>query len=419
MIFNRIILFITFIFITNTLLAHKPNESYIFLKVYKDRIEGTIEITFLDLNKAIGSNIDTEIYKPINEEDSGYQELPDELHQFIQPLGKYIKDNVSISSRYGNHQLQFRNADLLNLTSSRYFRYNFILDNTNIIPDSLLVDYDILLEKGTIQKGALVVAHNWKAGVINNESMISMIFSSDEDPQYLDLTDGSIWKGFWALVRLGIWHIYIGLDHILFLIALLLPSVVRRKENFASLPFKEQWIPVDSFKSAFFYIIKIATLFTIAHSITLSLAAFEIVNLSARLVESLIALSIGIAAYLIIKPIYTKSESIMAFGFGLFHGLGFASVLGEKGLNGDYMVYSLLGFNIGVEIGQLLIICFLFPFLYFLGKKKVYTRFMLFTIGVLIFASLYWFIERFFNVEFYIDDKVTNLWIKILSKLGL
>ncbi|MEM1357405.1 MAG: HupE/UreJ family protein, partial [Bacteroidota bacterium] len=139
--------------------------------------------------------------------------------------------------------------------------------------------------------------------------------------------------------------------------------------------------------------------FTIAHSITLALAALEVVNLPSRYVESLIAFSIGLAALHNIRPIFKGKEWVIAFVFGLFHGFGFASVLGEKGLGSDFLIWSLLGFNVGVEIGQLLIICAVFPLLFLLRKTAFYSKLLLFGSILLIMIALYWTVERLFEVD--------------------
>ncbi|MEM9820357.1 MAG: HupE/UreJ family protein, partial [Bacteroidota bacterium] len=228
-----------------------------------------------------------------------------------------------------------------------------------------------------------------------------------EEQQQLDLKDASIWKGFWALIKLGVWHIWIGLDHILFILALILPAVVRRRDELTDMTtvlevgpeYSKSWMPVAKFSPAFLYIVKIITFFTIAHSITLALAALGYINLGSRFVESIIAISIALAAVHNITPIFKSREWVIAFGFGLFHGFGFASVLGEKGLSGDYMVLSLLGFNIGVELGQLLIICMIFPFLYLLRRVNLYPKIVTYGSVVLIIISIYWFIERMFEVD--------------------
>ncbi|MEO1625725.1 MAG: HupE/UreJ family protein, partial [Bacteroidota bacterium] len=121
--------------------------------------------------------------------------------------------------------------------------------------------------------------------------------------------------------------------------------------------------------------------------------------LSSRWVETIIAFSIALAALHNIVPIFKTREWLIAFGFGLFHGFGFASVLGEKGLSGDFMVLSLLGFNVGVELGQVLIICMIFPVLFLIRKTKLYPYIITYGSALLIFISLYWVIERGFEVD--------------------
>jgi len=130
------------------------------------------------------------------------------------------------------------------------------------------------------------------------------------------------------------------------------------------------------------------------------LAAFEIISLPSRLIESIIAFSIALAAIHNIYPLIAGKEWLIAFVFGLFHGFGFASILAEKGLGGDYLVLSVFGFNLGVEIGQMAIIVLVFPILYLLRKTFLYPKIRVFGSIFLIFVALYWFIERAFNVDF-------------------
>ena len=163
--------------------------------------------------------------------------------------------------------------------------------------------------------------------------------------------------------------------------------------------YHRSWLPVLRFGPAFWYILTIVTFFTIAHSVTLALAALDVINLSSRVVESIIAISIALAAVHNITPIFKGREWLIALIFGLFHGFGFASVLGEKGLSGDYMVLSLLGFNLGVELGQVAIICLAFPVLFLLRKSIAYPKIVTYGSVLLILISLYWFIERAFEVD--------------------
>ena len=383
-----VLLFLFLTSLTNLSLAHEPDHSYLYLKIFKEGMAGRIEMTAKDMNRALNLN------------------LPDALSlEMIDPhlnsIYDYLKKNVAFSSVGENYGLKFTEPSVLELEEMEDFiRFEFETDKFTKEPEVLDIKYDVLFDQYPRHKGILIVEQNWKAGIVNNQTMISSIFEQGNTRDQLSLEDSSIWKGVVALIKLGMWHIWIGLDHILFIVALILPAVVRRKEeNDAVADYSSVWKPVEKFRPAFLYILKIITFFTIAHSITLALAALEIVNLNSRFVESTIAISIALAAYHNIRPILKGKEWVIAFGFGLFHGFGFASVLGEKGLSGDYMTLSLFGFNVGVEIGQVLIICGIFPILYLIRKHKLYPALIKYGSMVLIFISLYWFIERGFDVD--------------------
>ena len=146
--------------------------------------------------------------------------------------------------------------------------------------------------------------------------------------------------GIGSFVRLGVEHILIGWDHLLFLLALVLRG--------------GGWLSL----------VKIITAFTLAHSLTLTLATLDIVALPDRLVEAVIALSIAAVAAenLFPNPVLSR-RWLVSFGFGLVHGFGFSSVLREIGLPTRGLVLSLLGFNLGVELGQALVLAVTLPLL--------------------------------------------------------
>ncbi|MEO7557455.1 MAG: HupE/UreJ family protein, partial [Gammaproteobacteria bacterium] len=139
--------------------------------------------------------------------------------------------------------------------------------------------------------------------------------------------------------------------------------------------------------------------FTLAHSITLSLAVLSIVQLPSRFVETTIAASIVLAALNNIFPLVQKRLWLVAFGFGLIHGFGFASVLVDLGLLKQALLLSLVGFNVGVEIGQLSIVSVFLPLAYVLRRSWFYQRFIL-ALGSLAIAglALVWLMERAFNL---------------------
>jgi len=386
---KKILLILSLFLISNLAEAHNPGQSYLYFSTYEDRIEGEFQAKAEEWNNALGTNL-PKIY------------TKDDLESILPQIHNYILRNVSVNSELGEHPIIFTEPDVLSAGESlgTFSRVHFRLDNVTKIPEQLEVTYNLFFENNDQHRGLLLQAYNWKAGIINNESVHSAIFSPGNTTQELDLSKATTWNGFISMVKMGIWHIWIGIDHIFFLLALALPAVVTRLPNRKSIiEIFNQWNGVEKFKPAFWYLVKIVTFFTIAHSITLSLAALGVINLDARIVESIIALSIALAALHNIVPIFKQKEWLIAFGFGLFHGFGFAGVLADKGLSGEYMALTLFGFNFGVEVGQLLIILLFFPVLFFMRKTKVYSYSVVLASAALILLSLIWTYERFFDVN--------------------
>ena len=378
--------------------AHHPEQSYLYLRIYKDDIGGRFEMTAKDINKALNLNLVDDL-------------TMEDLQKVLPQIQEYLLSRSNFKSVDGEYPIRFTEPTILDLEEMEDFvRFHFELENVEKVPDELDIYYNVLFDQDSRHNGIQIVEYNWKAGIIDNEALLSLVFDKGNTQQTLSLSDVSLWKGFVAMVKLGMWHIWIGIDHILFVLALILPSVVRRRKPDQVLPVSsDTWFPVDRFKPAFMYIVTIITFFTIAHSITLALAALDVVNLPSRMVESIIAFSIAIAAFHNIKPILLGKEWLIAFGFGLFHGFGFASVLGEKGLSGDYMVLSLLGFNVGVEIGQLLIVFAIFPVLFLIRKSKWYPPFIKYGSILLILVALHWTIERALGINLRLGDLILNL----------
>jgi hypothetical protein len=152
----------------------------------------------------------------------------------------------------------------------------------------------------------------------------------------------------WQFIREGIRHILTGYDHVLFLLCLLIPAVMR------CTPAGLQ--PLHALREALIPVLGIVSAFTVAHSITLGLAASKLVVLSPALIEPAIALTIMLAALDNIRPIFPVRRLFVAFFFGLIHGFGFADVLAELQLPVREFVAALLQFNVGLELGQLLIV---------------------------------------------------------------
>ncbi|WP_201508876.1 HupE/UreJ family protein [Psychrobacter alimentarius] len=190
-------------------------------------------------------------------------------------------------------------------------------------------------------------------------------------------------------LKSGIHHLLIGWDHLLFLFVLLIPAVYMRKQK--------QLVAVSNPKAALLEVFWIATSFTLAHSITLSLAALQIVSIPAWLIESVIALSIAFAALNNVIPMLRVRAIYLAFLFGLIHGFGFANVLVDLPLATSERVLALLSFNVGIELGQLFFIILVFPLALLLRHTQFY-KYVIFYVGSLIsiLVALWWFFERAF-----------------------
>jgi HupE/UreJ protein len=209
-----------------------------------------------------------------------------------------------------------------------------------------------------------------------------------QDTRYRVEREVTAWDNVRDYLVLGIGHIFTGYDHICFLIALLLVAGIDRRGEPRGL------------KRGLRYTIGIVTAFTAAHSITLISAALGIVRLPGRLVESAIALSIAYVAAENVLVREPRHRWMLAFGFGLVHGLGFAGVLADIGLPRRGLLASLVSFNVGVELGQATIVSAVFPVLNLLahrGSRRWYRPAVLLagSTVVLLFALL-WFVERAF-----------------------
>ena len=172
-----------------------------------------------------------------------------------------------------------------------------------------------------------------------------------------------------GLLAQGVTHILGGLDHLLFVIALLLPAVLVREAG--------RWRAASALRPALVQVAWIATAFTLAHSITLGLASFGVVRVPASVVEPLIALTVLLAALNNLWPLVQRRLAFVAFAFGLVHGFGFAEVLAPLGLPPGELAWALLAFNLGVEIGQIGVVGAAFVLLALLRRWSGYPRWVL------------------------------------------
>jgi HupE/UreJ protein len=354
-------------------LSHKPSDSYLTVRADGPAIEGQWDIALRDLDLAVGLDNDGDAILTWGEVRDRHAQIA------AYALGRLaIRKAGEVCSLWPTAHLVDEHTD------GMYAVMRF----SGACPGgagALVISYGLLFDLDAQHRGLLKLeAHG---------GVRSAVFSAEDHSRTFQSGDADRLSRFASFVADGVKHIAIGPDHILFLVALLLPAVMVRVGR--------AWHPASDLRTTLWNVIGIVSAFTLAHSITLSLAALEIVSVPSRLVESLIALSVLLTALDNIVPFLPRRRWLIAFAFGLAHGLGFASVLLDLQLPRAALALSLLGFNLGVEIGQLVLVSALVPVAHFLRGRPSYGRYAL-GLGSAAIASvaLGWAVERAFEFNF-------------------
>jgi hypothetical protein len=369
--------------------AHKPSDSYLTITVEGEQVSGRWDIALRDLDFALGldANGDGDI-------------TWGELRAQHKEIAAYALARLTL--RVGNDALaavctaQVGEQAVDGHTDGAYtvmpLRFTCPASPGGI--QSLNLDYRLFADIDPQHRGLL----NLTAGSGAAASTRTAVLGPQAAQQVFVLAQSSRWRQFVDYAREGVWHIWIGFDHILFLLSLLLPAVLLWQPRGGSAT--SGWRPVERFGQAFWDVLRIVTAFTLAHSITLSLATLGYVSLPSRLVESLIAASVVLAALNNVWPMFHGRRWAVAFLFGLIHGFGFATVLADLGLPQEALVLALVGFNVGVEGGQLAIVAVFLP-LAFALRRTVFYRQGVRVGGSLLIAALaaVWLAERAFNLK--------------------
>lgn len=358
--------------------AHAPRENYVWVNVESDHIAGRFEIKTDDLKRKLGVDVIAKSGDAL----AGVRSTAPQVQQ-------YLKEHFSLIDENSILELEFQEPTLFS-ENHKYAQYPF---RTRIPQnDSLTVINSIFLtpdlpEYDKLHRSLLVVEYNKRANKEFGNENVALVFSPRKTHQKINLTSPESilqWQDFlWQ----GMLHIWAGFDHLIFVSLFLLTSVVRSERN--------SWTPVPTFTRAFWRVLKIVTIFTVAHTITLTLATLEIVNLNTALVEIVIAFSILAVAFFNVMPKYAVHGWVMIFIFGLFHGLGFASVLGELQFRNVLLERILIMFNVGVEVGQLAVVTIIFPILFLLRKSRHYTRLVINPLsGIAAVIAVIWILQR-------------------------
>ena len=373
--------------------AHSGTQSYVYLEIFDSTIEGRVEYPVADLNEVLGLRIPSDPDGAL----AGAEANRATIHS-------YSAEHLALFDATGNEwPITFGELESLEVGDGAYVIVNFEVDREfDPPPREFTAFYDGIIHQKTDRDALLIIATDWGSGTFNNEASELLRFTSENTVQAIDLGDTSFWAGFSGVVALGVEHIRIGSDHILFIMALVIPSVLVFRRGAG-------WEPSASFGSSLWRVLKIITMFTVAHTITLTLGGLGIVEFPPALVESVIAISIILTALHNIRPVFDNKEWIIAFGFGLFHGFGFAGLLSDLGLTQSRRVVSLLGFNLGIEVGQALIILLIFPALFLARRTRIYQPAMYVGSVILIGIASLWALDRALGIDVGIDTVVESV----------
>jgi hypothetical protein len=353
--------------------AHKPSDSYLTLEVRGERVTGRWDIALRDLDFALGLDAD------------GNGEITwGEVRARHDDIAAYAAARLVVKADDAPCRIEVGEQLIDDHTDGAYSVLPLVLQcPVREAPARLTLTYTLFAD--------LDPQHRGLVNLTARGATRTAVLGPQAPTQAFELGAVDRWSQFTDYAREGVWHIWVGLDHILFLLALLLPSVLAWRGA------AQRWQPVSGFAEALWDVAKIVTAFTLAHSITLSLAALGVIELPTRVVESAIALSIVVAALNNLWPLVQQRLWMVAFGFGLLHGFGFASVLAGLGLPRSALALALVGFNVGVEVGQLAIVLLFLPLAYALRRTRFYRRHVMFggSLVVALLAGL-WFFERAF-----------------------
>lgn len=371
---------------TSAAFAHKPSDSYLSLEVTGRQIEGQWDIALRDLDFALGLDSDGDGRLTWGEVRSQHGRIAAyALSRLSISDGAQPAATAPVRSGGGLCTVGIVEQLIDRHTDGAYAVLRFHGECATA-PERLAVAYRLFADTDAQHKGLLRIRQG--------ASVQTAILGADHPQQVLHLDGGatSRRRGFFEYMELGVQHIWAGFDHILFLISLLLPAVLVWSGH--------GWRQAGSLRVAAIEVCKVVTAFTLAHSLTLSLSSLELVSLPSRLVEAAIAASVIVAALNNLVPFMLRKRWVAAFGFGLIHGFGFASVLAGLGLPAGAMLLSLVGFNLGVELGQLAIVAVFLPLAYALRATWFYQRPLLHggSAAIALLAGV-WLLERALDMK--------------------
>jgi hypothetical protein len=384
---------------TATAYAHEQPTTLVMLDVAPDKVGMTLHVPLNELELAFGREVSVNPEASLERWQAPFQEY---LLAHIHPLTEGRQAwSVAVLD------LQVQKAEQVQSGP-----FQEILVRLALTPPpgastrKFILQYDAIMHQVVTHKALVSIRNDWERGQIA-EVAVGVIRVNTEttkiEPLEVNLEKGSWWEGFKGMIGLGMHHIKEGTDHLLFLLALLLPATLLAEGK--------RWGAFGGSSYSLMRLLKIVTAFTIGHSVTLLAGAVGWLRLSQQPVEVVIAFSILVSAIHAIRPLFPGKEIYVAAGFGLVHGLAFATVLAELNLGAAPMALSILGFNLGIELMQLFVVAITMPWLILLSLTPFYKAVRISSAMLAALAALGWIATRVSGAPNFVErsmDAVTQ-----------
>jgi HupE / UreJ protein len=372
--------------LANALWAHPSPNTLIFLDIKSDGVAAELNLPVIELSMALNPRAPKTAEQLIG--------------SFADSLKTYVLSHMTPLSMDGQkwsvEVLDMRleavaNPDERNSLQDIIIKI-WLKPPTGTSSRQFVLNYDVVMHQVVTHSALVSIRQDWETGIVSEHpSEVGVIAVEPRNnqifPLVISLESKGLWGGFKSMIGLGMKHISEGTDHLLFLLVLLLAAPLLVVGN--------KWGSFGGTRFALMRLVKIVTAFTIGHSLTLLVGAVGWLRLPSQPIEVLIAFSIFVSAVHAIRPIFPNREMFIAAGFGLIHGLAFANTLSDLDLDAKAKALSILGFNIGIELQQLIVVVLTVPSLILLSKQpKIYDIIRIGTAILAGVAATAWVFQR-------------------------
>lgn len=408
--------------------AHKPSDAYLTLTVTGDGVEQRLDVHLRDLDRELD----------LDRNQDGQLQWG-EVRSRADELQRWSTDRLALGA--GGQACSSRPAGPPQIDEHSDGAYVVLRRRWTCAAavSTLAVDYRLFADSDATHRGILRLQRDTAPRESAAEVAVLVPRQPGDPVPSFGPTGDRPATGWLGFVAEGVHHILIGTDHVLFLLALLLPAVLVRRTPAPGQPADAPepagpddtrwmglqrtnlafetggrtladpaavatvrprgWAPAPAWRPVLTDVLRVVTAFTVAHSITLALAVLDVIDPPSRWVESLIAASVLLTAIDNLRPMLPRQRWPLTFLFGLVHGFGFAGALKDLGVGGTSLLEALAGFNVGVELGQLGLVALFLPLAWVGRGTRLYQRgVMVAGSGLIALLATVWLIERAFDV---------------------